>query len=197
MTYETQLFLQLIALWAMWICGPLVPAILIYVIFPDTKVVAQGPLAGLTFKATGAFAAYVVTFLMVYPLSLRLYDVYGSQLKSVWTLKAEVVARNENGEIITYSNFYDGMRVSFSPDIQTVTGRNVTLRVPMDGSGRNWPSITFQLPNYGGKTIDPANLEGNRLEIDKFRKEIIIHGAIPLERFVPIGSSLAAGGRQP
>jgi hypothetical protein len=37
---------------------PLIPAILIYRLFPETKVSVPGPLAGLTLRAGGAFAAY-------------------------------------------------------------------------------------------------------------------------------------------
>ena len=50
--------LELLVLLGIWVALPLVPAILIYRYFPDTQVVASGPLAGLTVKASGAFAAY-------------------------------------------------------------------------------------------------------------------------------------------
>ena len=44
------------------VVGPLVPAVLIYRLFPNTRVSVSGPLAGLTLRARGAFAAYLVTF---------------------------------------------------------------------------------------------------------------------------------------
>lgn len=191
MSYETLVFVQSILLYVLWIFGPLVPAVLIYKLFPETKVAASGPFSGLTLKATGAFGAYVITLLLAYPLNLRLYSIMGSQLKPVWTLKAEVIASDPAGKPILYNGFYDGMRVSFTPDIQLVAGRQITLNVPIVGDGHSWPMITVQVPNYGGVTIDPA-MFGGRTEIDEFRKEIRIHGAIPLERFEPTGAGLGS-----
>lgn len=191
MSYENQIFLQSVALYVLWIFAPLVPAVLIYRLFPDTKVAVSGPFSELTVRATGAFGAYVLTLLIAYPLSLRLYSIMGSQMKPVWTLKAEVIANDPGGKPILYSGFYDGMRVSFAPDFQVIAGRQIKLSVPIDGGGRSWPTITIQVPNYGGVTIDPVTF-GGRLEIDEFNKIIKIHGAIPLERFEPMGVGLGS-----
>lgn len=48
-------------LYVLYVVLPLVPAILIFRLFPETKVTVSGPLQNLTVNATGAFAAYVVT----------------------------------------------------------------------------------------------------------------------------------------
>jgi hypothetical protein len=184
MTFDQQVFAQSVVLYLLWVCGPLVPAVLIYWLFPDTKVSAEGPLSGLTVRAGGAFAAYLVVFFAAYPLSSRQHAILGASMRPFWVLEAEVVANDENGKAITYSNFYNGMTVSLSPDMQVVTGRKVTLKVPMEGLGQRWPMITFQVPNYGGVTIDPSTFS-NRMQIDEFTREVKIHGAIPLERFVP------------
>jgi hypothetical protein len=48
-------------LYALYVCLPLVPAIAIFRLFPDSKVAISGPLQNFTVNATGAFAAYVVT----------------------------------------------------------------------------------------------------------------------------------------
>jgi hypothetical protein len=184
MSHDVQIFIELVALYLLWICGPLVPAVLIYRLFPETQVTATGPLSGLTVRATGAFAAYAVTFLMTYPLAVKIYSAFGSQLKPVWSLKAEVIASDEAGNPITYANFYDGMTISFTPDFQVIADRSVELQVPLDSEGRSWPKITFQIPNYGGVTIDPMDYR-DTMEIDRFNKEIEIHGAIPIQRFIP------------
>lgn len=184
------IFLQMLILYILWVCGPLIPAVLIYRLFPDTKVVANGPLAGLTIRAGGAFAAYVIVFLLAYPICLKMQEVFGGQLRPYWTVKASVVARDDSGQPITYSNFYSGMTVSFSPSIQVIAGREVTLKVPMDGEGKEWPRITFNVPGYGGVTIDPEAYR-NSFEVDDFRKTIKIHGEIALERFTPAGIGIA------
>ena len=48
------------ALNASWVLLPLVPAVLIYLIFPRTQVGLAGPFSGLTIRASGAFAAYFI-----------------------------------------------------------------------------------------------------------------------------------------
>jgi hypothetical protein len=48
-------------LYILYVLLPLVPAVLIFRLFPDSKVTVSGPLQNLTLNATGAFAAYVVT----------------------------------------------------------------------------------------------------------------------------------------
>jgi hypothetical protein len=48
-------------LYLLYVLLPLVPAVLIFRMFPETKVTVSGPLQNLTLNATGAFAAYVVT----------------------------------------------------------------------------------------------------------------------------------------
>jgi hypothetical protein len=51
-------------LYVLYVLLPLVPAILIFRLFPDAKVTLSGPLQNLTINATGAFAAYVITGLL-------------------------------------------------------------------------------------------------------------------------------------
>src|ERR1700690_2317258 len=53
-----------IMVFALWVLLPLAPSVLIYLIFPNTQVAASGPLAGLTIKASGAFAAYLIVLLV-------------------------------------------------------------------------------------------------------------------------------------
>src|SRR5215831_16414728 len=48
-------------LYVLYVLLPLIPAVLIFRLFPETKVTVSGPLQNLTVNATGAFAGYVVT----------------------------------------------------------------------------------------------------------------------------------------
>lgn len=51
-------------LYVAYVLLPLVPAVVIFLLFPETEVGLKGPFQGLTINATGAFAAYVVTALL-------------------------------------------------------------------------------------------------------------------------------------
>ena len=48
---------------------PIIPATVIFWMFPQTKVAVSGPLQHLTFRASGAFAAYIVTASLGYWLA--------------------------------------------------------------------------------------------------------------------------------
>jgi hypothetical protein len=52
--------LESFAVWALWMLLPMVPAVLIFRMFPDAKAFVRGPLQGLSFTASGAFAGWVV-----------------------------------------------------------------------------------------------------------------------------------------
>jgi hypothetical protein len=73
-------------LYTLYVCLPLVPAVLIFRLFPDSKVSVSGPLQNFTVNATGAFAAYIVTVALGFFIvryvesqinSTRLYAVEG------------------------------------------------------------------------------------------------------------------------
>ena|ERR1700737_4596189 len=48
-------------LYVLYVLLPIIPAVVIFRLFPDTKVAVSGPLQNLSLKTTGAFGAYVVT----------------------------------------------------------------------------------------------------------------------------------------
>ena len=68
MSQSTIAVLFSFALYALYVLLPVLPAVVIYRMFPKTRVAVSGPLSKLSFKASGAFAAYVVTVFLGYSL---------------------------------------------------------------------------------------------------------------------------------
>lgn len=68
MPHEIITLLSLTGVHLLWVTAPLLPAILIYSLFPNSTVAVSGPLANLTVRATGAFAGYLVVFAATFPL---------------------------------------------------------------------------------------------------------------------------------
>ena len=66
-------------LYVLYVLLPLVPAILIFKLFPESKVTVSGPLQNLTINATGAFAGYVVT------VALGFFLVRNVEAQIEWT----------------------------------------------------------------------------------------------------------------
>jgi len=66
-------------LYVLYVLLPLIPAVLIFRLFPETKVTVSGPLQNLTVNATGAFAGYVVT------VALGFFLVQNVEQQIQWT----------------------------------------------------------------------------------------------------------------
>jgi hypothetical protein len=68
-------------LYVLFVLLPLIPALVIFKLFPDSKVAVSGPLAQLTVRATGAFAAYVVVVFLGYvPVQHLVTQINASRL---------------------------------------------------------------------------------------------------------------------
>jgi hypothetical protein len=90
-------------LYVLYVLLPLIPAVLIFRLFPDTKVSVAGPLQNLTLNATGAFAAYVVT------ASLGFFLVKNVESQIQWTrtyaIQGVIVDLSDN-QAINSDQFY-------------------------------------------------------------------------------------------
>lgn len=172
------------------ISGPLVPAILIYWLFPDTVVVVKGPLSGLTMRATGAFAVYAVVFMISYPFASRMQETTSALVTPVWTLKARVAPVDGQGQRLAGDLLLKGMTVEFNPALHRISPPYIQLAIPSDR--KNWPLITFQIPNHGGKVINLADME-KELDINDSEKVIRLKTDLEIPQFINTGFGL--GGR--
>ena len=139
--------LELLVLLGIWVALPLVPAILIYRSFPDTQVVASGPLAGLTVKASGAFAAYLVVFLLIFALVNPIKDVIGSGMRPFWEIRGNVKLVDENGRPISGEDQLKQIHFEIVPDPLGHERGKLTLKVPQDRD--DFPEIYVVIPNWG------------------------------------------------
>ena len=76
----------------------LIPAALTYWKFPNGPIKASGALAGFTVNVTGAFAAYVIVFLLTGPIVSRMEDALSASLIPMWNINARVNVVDENGK---------------------------------------------------------------------------------------------------
>jgi len=166
---------------AVWVSLPLFPAVLIYRIFPNTPLVASGPLANLTINTGGAFAAYLIILLVVTPLVNTTKDVIGGLMRSYWEIRGEVHLLDENGkEIEALSQLLDNkIKLRTDPDILGHSGHKLSLKIPGDSQGR-LPTIviSFDESNFGAETVDIDEqppfwkLWSHKPSIDNFWKTI-------------------------
>lgn len=141
--------------------GPLIPAVLIFKLFPDSKVSVQGPLQGLSVKSGGAFAAYLVTFLIALPMTSGISDLRKSVLTPVWTVKANIMIIDKNGDELPVRHFSEDLTATITPKLLRV-GDKLSLTVP--ASGKDLPVVLLEIPGFGGETLD---LNGGKHEVDR------------------------------
>lgn len=98
MPIEASVYLLIMAAIFLWISAPLIPAILIYKLFPHTKLDIKGPLQGLQLNATGAFAAYLVILILMWAAIGSAIETARSFLKTYWTVTANIALIGEYNE---------------------------------------------------------------------------------------------------
>ena len=171
MDKELQSVFLSFGLYCLYVLLPMIPAILIYRLFPDTQVSLKGPLSKLTMKTTGAFAAYVVTVILGAYLVKNTLDIINAMAQPgelTWTVKAEVELRDKENHQIDNPDMLSLIQVSIQPEITSKTGRIVQLKLPRDKEEK-WPHnlITFSIPQFGSEPRDLSTLSTPDVEIDK------------------------------
>jgi hypothetical protein len=193
MSAELGITLILAAMYGLVVIGPLVPAVVTYKLFPDTSVGLSGPLQGMTVRATGAFAAYTIVFLLMLPLTNKIFDVVGGFLKPSWTIYAELKPVDRNNKEVTAANFLESATVALKPEINTLASRSLRMSIPgVDPD--NWPHVTVHVPGWGAGEIDLGRLRSDA-EWDRFRKTVRLRAPIVVREYE--GASVPYAASQP
>jgi hypothetical protein len=191
-------------LYLLYVLLPLIPAILIYRLFPDTKVAVSGPLAGLTLKASGAFAAYVVVVALGVFLVKDTHTIIAGMAQPVWTIRAQVELYDRAGKKVEDQSFLEYLEVVLNPDIRLREGSYIRLQVP--GTATKLPEylISFKLKRFGEQTISLAELGAKEVEVDDFKRSLKIIQPIKIKQsqlddspYKPTGYQQPIGGGTP
>jgi hypothetical protein len=179
MDKETLSILLSFALFGLYFLVPLIPAILIYKIFPDTAVTTSGSLANFKINTSGAFAAYLATVLIaIYALSdtqTRILEIE-NPVAPTWTISGTLELRDFDNKIVENPAMFDQVCVSINPEIFTSVSGDINFQIPGTIEGM-WPQriITIDVTGFGrGKinltSIDTEECEG--ITIDREKKTI-------------------------
>lgn len=170
---EIVVVLLLLGILACWVLLPLIPAVLIYWLFPKATVAVSGPLANLTVKASGAFAAYLIVFSTVIPWVNEAYDTVGAMLHPAWTINGRLRIVDKNGT--TWhpgDDFFRKIEIRTQPEVNSFQDPTFVITVPegphgipkiyLDaGIGPATP-LALGKPDYFSKTIeisDPTEIK--------------------------------------
>jgi len=154
-------------LYVLYVLLPMIPSIVIYRMFPDTRVSATGILSNLNFKTTGAFAAYVVTVFLGFFLVQNTHHLIAQISSPAWTLKTKVELLNHDGSAYANRNLLETLVVSIDPKLQRVNGDEVILSLP--GSKKGWETtqLKFDIPHFGYKVVTLSDIS-EKAKIDDY-----------------------------
>ena len=181
-------------LYVLYVLLPVVPAVLIYRMFPDTKVAVSGPLAKLTMRSTGAFAAYVIVVVLGFFLVENTHDIIAGVAQPTWTIKARVELQDEQGQAVDGARLLPFLEVYLKPDLTTKEGSYIKLQVP--GTGGELPEylVNLKIPKFGEQTLDTSELRGAEIERDEFKRVLRIRKPIVIRKS-PLAAASYGGER--
>jgi hypothetical protein len=198
MTRELFVLIALGGLYAVWVLVPLVPAVLIYKLFPSTTLTVSGPFAGLTVNASGAFAGYLIIFVGTYqPLIPPTRDIIAGFQRQFWTMKGEVKLRRTDGSDYPHSDALLGKLKVVRPLTSKFDSYQAILKLEEDDG--ELPTVIIEIPGFGLTPI-PLRTMSQKITIDSFRRIITMNEPIIIQELpsgratspVPITQTRAA-----
>jgi hypothetical protein len=179
------------SMYAGWVLLPLIPAILIYWLFPSTAVAVDGPFANLTVKASGAFAAYLIVFAATYPLVQTTRDTIGGFQRQFWTVRAQIKLLTAEGREIRSDELIKKLRVR--PPAFNIDSYYATLKI-LEDEGQLPFMVIMEIPDFGEEVI---GLRTAQAKIDPYKKIIELKDPIQIRQPPMIGSNRATPVSQP
>jgi hypothetical protein len=171
------------ALNAGWVLLPLIPATLIYKIFPKTEVSLSGPFKGLQLNATGAFGVYLTVFLASTPFLWMQNSNLLSLLTPTWVVSGLVELQDEQGHpVILDANDRQKLNLSLNPNpLRLVGGNRFEAKVPkIDG---HIPTLQISYPGYGDVFADVENPAlGANVKKDEFNRTVAITSKLVIRK---------------
>jgi hypothetical protein len=161
------LFLGWMLVLIVWVLLPLIPAILIFKLFPDTRVAASGLFADLTVRATGAFAAYLIVFASIVGVMLPLKDDILNSEKP-WEISGVVTVKTSDNQDVDKPEILESLLIETLPKSFSFDSGRFNKNAFYDPN-----FLYFGIPNFGKTIIDMQNCK-DRIKIDRGRKRIIL-----------------------
>jgi hypothetical protein len=177
MWHEGLVLGSVITLLVVWVLLPMIPAILIYRLFPNTTVAVSGPLASLTVRAGGAFAGYLAVFAAIYVLVRPAANIISGFEHSLWSVTGEVKLLDKDNKPRIASDLLAKLKLT-QPESMSKESYHVTISISENDRGK-FPLLLLEIPQWGSKVID-LNAERD-VEIDEYSKSIRIKDPIEIK----------------
>jgi hypothetical protein len=130
----TAIFINILV-YLIYVLVPMIPAIIIYKKFPETKVGATGVLGNLKINSTGAFAAYIIVVTLGYFIIQNIQRLNNASISdnTSWVIKSKVI-------------FYD--------QVPTVSGPAWQVSKNINDDSVKYKLNILATPDYSAKDLD-------------------------------------------
>ena len=173
-------------LYVLYVLLPIIPAAVLFRLFPDTKVAVSGPLQNLTLNSTGAFGGYVVTaflsFFVVQDVRAQINDL---STDKVWRVTVPVQLVDTTG-----------MPISGDDEITSDADLEFNQRLYVEGDGEifitvpivndEWRTIKVIKPGFVTASVSLQSLvdkkDRTKAEIDPVKRRINILKPLVLKK---------------
>jgi hypothetical protein len=167
--------IYLVGLYTAWVVLPLIPAVLTFWLFPNTTVTASGPLANLTVNATGAFAAYLIVFLVSIPLVNHVKTTIDGHQRQYWTIRIPIKLVDDEGKDPKSNVLINKLKVrpatyaveAYDPSKKVYWG---TIKI-VEEDGQLPFALILEIPDFGSGFVNRPSLLSAK-QIIHSRKEI-------------------------
>jgi hypothetical protein len=168
---EVIVYSALIGVLAVWLLLPLIPAILLYWLFPNTSITATGVLANFKINAAGAFGGYLVLFASMIPFVNQTHNFVGNFLHPNWTISGQITILDKDGREVHHQDLFQRIRFKTQPEINSFQDPVFVMALP-EGQKGNLPTIILDIPDFGTYMWQPKS--SKEFTRDSFNKTIEI-----------------------
>jgi len=170
-----------LALYCLSVLLPIIPAAVIFKLFPDTKVSVSGPLQNLSLKTTGAFGAYVVTAILGFAVIQNVVRQIDLMTSAAWTVNVPIRLVDSNNKPLPQRASISF--VNFDPNLYRIGNELVYVTFPHSQAG-DWPTLHFGLPGFDNGVLDVQQIidgkDAKVAEIDTGARRIVVKQPITL-----------------
>lgn len=152
-------------LYFLFITFPLIPAVLIYKIFPDSQVGATGVLGQLKINATGAFAAYLITSTMSFFVVQYAQGNITNSFHQTWTVASKIHFVDKEGKPlqIDANKMTKQTIITVQPDAFLVKNSNL-VKFLVTGKGKDIIINFSYSDDFTSQTFDLNSLEPSQID---------------------------------
>ena len=174
---EQMVFWTSIGLYAAWVLLPVIPAILIYWLFPKNTLTARGVLAGLTVNASGVFGGYLVIFAVTYPFVHQNQNTIGVFMHPYWTVTGEIkLVSEQTGEEVHSELLLGKLNIATKPEI--IGNQSFRMRAALPEQDGGIPWLVFTIPSFGTAVVDIGSASK---EVNYYDKTVHLANAIEIK----------------